>query len=134
MGGDLSTDFEGHTTFGEDGYFRVQRNTKQMGIFGGYFGCYHKDCKVDPMDYSKKVGSCGAEGAAKGPEIKCFFCNDETPKESDWKPDVDPEAEKLAQKYLSRCNIERVKAQDMTTERFQKEFQDKKPFIDSSES
>lgn len=36
-------------TFGEGGYFRVQRDTQQMGIFGGYFGCYKKDCMVDPM-------------------------------------------------------------------------------------
>jgi C1A family cysteine protease len=37
-----------NTTFGEDGYFRVQRDTAQMGIFGGYFDCYDKYCKVDP--------------------------------------------------------------------------------------
>ena len=37
-----------NTTFGEEGYFRVQRDTQQMGIFGGYFGCYDKDCMVDP--------------------------------------------------------------------------------------
>lgn len=37
-----------NTTFGEDGYFKVQRDTNQMGIFGGYFGCYDKDCMVDP--------------------------------------------------------------------------------------
>ena len=37
-----------NTTFGEGGYFRVQRDTAQMGIFGGYFGCYDKDCAVDP--------------------------------------------------------------------------------------
>jgi hypothetical protein len=37
-----------NTTFGEDGYFRVQRDTQQMGIFGGYFACFDKDCKVDP--------------------------------------------------------------------------------------
>jgi hypothetical protein len=37
-----------NTTFGEDGYFRVQRDTNQMGIFGGYFACYTKDCMVDP--------------------------------------------------------------------------------------
>lgn len=36
-------------TFGESGYFRVQRDTNQMGIFGGYFACYHKDCMVDPV-------------------------------------------------------------------------------------
>ena len=35
-------------TFGEGGYFRVQRDTNQMGIFGGYFACYNKDCKVEP--------------------------------------------------------------------------------------
>jgi len=38
-----------NTTFGEDGYFRVQRDTAQMGIFGGYFACYEKDCMVDPV-------------------------------------------------------------------------------------
>jgi hypothetical protein len=37
-----------NTTFGEGGYFRVQRDSSQMGIFGGYFGCYDKDCAVDP--------------------------------------------------------------------------------------
>lgn len=37
-----------NTTFGEGGYFRVQRDTQQMGIFGGYFACYEKDCMVDP--------------------------------------------------------------------------------------
>ena len=37
-----------NTTFGEQGYFRVQRDTSQMGIFGGYFACYDKDCQVDP--------------------------------------------------------------------------------------
>ena len=37
-----------NTTFGEDGYFRVQRDTEQMGIFGGYFACYDENCKVDP--------------------------------------------------------------------------------------
>lgn len=37
-----------NTTFGEEGYFRVQRDTNQMGIFGGYFGCYDKDCMIDP--------------------------------------------------------------------------------------
>lgn len=35
-------------TFGESGYFRVQRDTAQMGIFGGYFGCYDEHCMVDP--------------------------------------------------------------------------------------
>ena len=35
-------------TFGEDGYFRMQRDTMQMGIFGGYFACFNKDCTVDP--------------------------------------------------------------------------------------
>ena len=38
-----------NTTFGEDGYFRVQRDTNQMGIFGGYFACFDKDCMVDPV-------------------------------------------------------------------------------------
>ena len=37
-----------NSTFGEGGYFRMQRNTMQMGVFGGYFGCYHKDCMIDP--------------------------------------------------------------------------------------
>lgn len=37
-----------NTTFGEGGYFRVQRDTFQMGIFGGYYGCYDKGCVVDP--------------------------------------------------------------------------------------
>ena len=37
-----------NTTFGEEGYFRVQRDTNQMGIFGGYFGCYDKNCMIDP--------------------------------------------------------------------------------------
>lgn len=37
-----------NTTFGEDGYFRVQRDTQQMGIFGGYFGCYNENCMIDP--------------------------------------------------------------------------------------
>lgn len=37
-----------NTTFGEEGYFRVQRDTQQMGIFGGYFGCYGEDCKISP--------------------------------------------------------------------------------------
>lgn len=37
-----------NTTFGEDGYFRVQRDTQQMGIFGGYFACYDKACKIAP--------------------------------------------------------------------------------------
>ena len=37
-----------NTTFGEDGYFRVARNTNppQMGIAGGYFGCWNEDCSV----------------------------------------------------------------------------------------
>eukprot|EP00966_Prymnesium_polylepis_P005560 127340-Prymnesium_polylepis.1 len=35
-------------TFGERGYFRMARDTFQMGIFGGYFGCYDKDCMIDP--------------------------------------------------------------------------------------
>ena len=35
-------------TFGEAGYFRVQRDTQQMGIFGGYFACYDSGCMVDP--------------------------------------------------------------------------------------
>jgi len=35
-------------TFGEGGYFRMSRDTFQMGIFGGYFGCYNKDCMIDP--------------------------------------------------------------------------------------
>ena len=35
-------------TFGEDGYFRMQRDTMQMGMFGAYFACYDKDCMVDP--------------------------------------------------------------------------------------
>ena len=30
------------------GYFRMQRDTMQMGVFGGYFACYNKDCTVDP--------------------------------------------------------------------------------------
>ena len=37
-----------NTTFGMDGYFKMQRDTNQMGVFGGYFGCYDKDCMVDP--------------------------------------------------------------------------------------
>jgi len=37
-----------NTTFGEEGYFRMQRDTFQMGIFGGYFGCFKKDCMIDP--------------------------------------------------------------------------------------
>lgn len=37
-----------NSTFGEGGYFRMQRDTMQMGIFGGYFGCYAKDCMIDP--------------------------------------------------------------------------------------
>jgi cathepsin L len=35
-------------TFGEQGYFRVQRDTNQMGIFGGYYACFHEDCMIDP--------------------------------------------------------------------------------------
>ena len=35
-------------SFGEGGYFRMQRDTFQMGIFGGYYACYAKDCNVDP--------------------------------------------------------------------------------------
>lgn len=35
-------------SFGEGGYFRMQRDTFQMGIFGGYYACYAKDCTVDP--------------------------------------------------------------------------------------
>jgi hypothetical protein len=42
-----------NTTFGEDGYFRVQRDTNQMGIFGGYFACYDANCKVDPWNFNK---------------------------------------------------------------------------------
>jgi len=38
-----------NSTFGEGGYFRVQRDTQQMGIFGGYFACYDKDCQVAPL-------------------------------------------------------------------------------------
>ena len=36
------------TTFGEEGYFRVARSTNppQMGIAGGYFGCWNDDCSV----------------------------------------------------------------------------------------
>ena len=37
-----------NTTFGEAGYFKMQRDTQQMGIFGGYFGCYEKDCAIKP--------------------------------------------------------------------------------------
>ena len=36
------------TSFGEDGYFRMQRDTFQMGMFGGYYACYNKGCTVDP--------------------------------------------------------------------------------------
>ncbi len=36
-------------TFGEGGYFRVQRDTQQMGIFGGYWACFDKNCMVDPV-------------------------------------------------------------------------------------
>ena len=37
-----------NTTFGEGGYFRVARSTYpvQMGIAGGYFGCWNDDCSV----------------------------------------------------------------------------------------
>ena len=35
-------------SFGEGGYFRMQRDTFQMGIFGGYYACYAKDCTIDP--------------------------------------------------------------------------------------
>ena len=37
-----------NTTFGEGGYFRMQRDSFQAGIFGGYFACFNKDCTVDP--------------------------------------------------------------------------------------
>ena len=37
-----------NSTFGMDGYFKVQRDTNQMGLFGGYYGCYDKDCMIDP--------------------------------------------------------------------------------------
>ena len=37
-----------NTTFGQEGYFKVQRDTQQMGIFGGYFGCYDKNCMIAP--------------------------------------------------------------------------------------
>jgi hypothetical protein len=37
-----------NSTFGEQGYFRVQRDTQQMGIFGGYFACYNENCMIDP--------------------------------------------------------------------------------------
>jgi len=36
------------SSFGEQGYFRVQRDAAQMGIFGGYFGCFDEHCMVDP--------------------------------------------------------------------------------------
>jgi hypothetical protein len=38
-----------NTTFGEEGYFRVARDTNppQMGINGAYFGCYEEGCRVD---------------------------------------------------------------------------------------